>query len=117
MPTTSISDHRIKNKPLNDQERRQIKEKLHKNLKNLFKVLYNEFHQFNYNMDLNINRLGNSLLNTAQQHPELFASSGQSIYPNSVVVAPVKELVIEKMINYHPIRLNFKHDIDYLFRI
>ncbi len=114
---SSVNPEINKYQSLTLNQRNQIGDKLKQNIKNLFPVLHNKFHQFNHNMDLNISRFGNSQVEFSQSHPEIFSAGGQASLPTTVMITPPKEIFKEKMINYHPLRLIFRHEVDYLFHI
>ncbi len=104
-------------KPLSPKEKLEVSARIRHNLYHIFPFLHNEFHQFNYNMDVNLNRFPNNLVEMGDQYYKLFTSNEQAELPEDVIIPPVNDIIKEKIIDYHPIKLSFKHNIDFLFSL
>jgi hypothetical protein len=94
------------------------KQLIRKKYAELVKKLAYPFLHFTHDFDLNINRFPNSLLDFAQEHKEIFNTAGQSVFPNDSVRIPGRAFPSPSpLIEYHPVQLNYKHRLDFLFNI
>jgi hypothetical protein len=53
----------------------------------------------------------------AQDHKNIFNTAGQTVYPNDTVFLPNRYQDSTPLLEYHPVQLNYKHQLDFLFNI
>jgi hypothetical protein len=90
---------------------------LHKKYFELAGKLNIDFYHFTHDWDLNVNRFPNSLVQFGQQNKEVFGGAN-SIYPNDSVQVPSKNnkgAAHVPLIEYHPVQLDYRNRLDFLF--